>query len=207
LCSVRSKKKFAAEKLWKTHFFINQEREKLINDYMARETAVATQRVQDGAAAMMQEQEHMGNVEMGQLTTTKPEISFEEMLNAIGNSVSNLTSSKDEGDGEDEDDNEEDKGDGKLSEDDEYGWEMGTISKTVQHRMKSFWQEQLKYDEQTQLGWGDAAEFFRERAMTYGMTELKIPADGKLQTDSTAATPSPTTFGEGTQTLDIVPRQ
>jgi len=43
--------------------------------------------------------------------------------------------------------------------------------------------------------------------MKYGMTHLKIPAVGKPQEDSTAATPSPTTFGKLMQTLDIVPGQ
>ena len=36
---------------------------------------------------------------------------------------------------------------------------------------------------------------------------MKVPAVGKPQIDSTAATPSPTTFGELMQALDIVPRQ
>jgi len=69
----------------------------------------------------MQEQEHMGNVEKGRSTTTKPGITFEEMLNAIGDRLSDLASSEDKEDGEDEDDDEEDPGYGKLSEDDEPG--------------------------------------------------------------------------------------
>jgi hypothetical protein len=84
---------------------------------------------------------------------------------------------------------------------------MGTISKTVQHRMESFRQKQLRLDELTQPGWGDAADYFRERDMKYGTAELKIPAVGKPQENSTAATPSPTTFGELMQALDIVPGQ
>jgi len=60
----------------------------------------------------------MRHVENAQLTTTKPETSFEEMLNAIGDSLSNLASSNNEEDGEDEDD-EEDTELSKLSEDDE----------------------------------------------------------------------------------------
>jgi len=43
--------------------------------------------------------------------------------------------------------------------------------------------------------------------MEYGMTELKVLAVVKPQTDMTAATPSPTTFGELMQVLDIVPGQ
>ena len=174
---------------------------------MERETAVARKRVQDAERALMQEQEHMGNVEKGRSTTTKPEITFEEMLNAIGDSLSDLASSEHEENGEDEDDDEEDTGHAKLSEDDEPGWLMGTISKMVQHRMQSFWQKPMRPDEMTQLGWGYAADYFRERDMKYGMTELKVPAHGKPQTDSTAATPAPTTFGELMQDLDMVPGQ
>jgi len=207
LGSLRSKKKLATEKRRETHFFSNEEREKWIVDYVERETAVARKRVQDAETAMMQEQEHMENVEKGRLTTTKPEITFEEMLNAIRDSLSDLASPEEEEDGEDEDDDEEDTGHGKLSEDDEPGWVMGTISKTVQHRIESFRQKKLMLDELMQPGWGDAGDYFRERDMQYGMTELKIPAVAKPQEDSTAATPSPTTFGELMQALDIVPGQ
>ena len=182
---------------------------------------MAGKRVQDAETAMMQQQEHIGNVEKGRSTTTRPEITPEEMLNAIENSLSDLACVKDQEDGEDEDDDEEDTGHGKLSEDndeedtghgklsedDEPGWVMGTISKTVQHRMESFRQKQMRLDELTQPGWGDAADYFRERDMKYGMTELKVPALLKSHTDSTAATPSPTTLGELMQTLDIVPGQ
>jgi len=149
----------------------------------------------------------MGNIEKARSTTTKPEIPFEEMLNAIGDSLSDLVSSEDEEDGEDEDDDEEDTGHRKLSEDDEPGWVIGTISKTEQHRMESFRPKQMNLDEMTQPGWGDAADYFRERDMKYRTTELKVPAVGMLQTNSTAATPSPTTKGERMQALDIVPGQ
>jgi hypothetical protein len=149
----------------------------------------------------------MVNVEKGRLTTTKCEITFEEMLNAIGDTLSDLSSSEDEEDGEDEDDDEEDTGHGKLSNDDEPGWVMGTISKTVQHRMESFRQTQLRLDELRKLGWADTSDCFRERDMKYRTTELKVPAVGKPQADSTAATPPPTTFGELMQALDIVPGQ
>jgi hypothetical protein len=77
---------------------------------------------------MMQEQKHMGNVENGRLTTTKPEIPLQEMLNAIGQSLSDLESSQNEEDGEVKDDDEGDTGHGKLSEDDKPGWVMGRIS-------------------------------------------------------------------------------
>ena len=149
----------------------------------------------------------MVNVEKGRSTTTKPEITFEEMLNSIGDSLSDLPSSENEEDGEDHDDDEEDTGHGKLSDDDEPGWVIGTISKTVQPRMESFRQKQLRLDELMQPGWGYVFDCFHERDMKYGTTELKVPAVGMAQSDSTAATPSATTFGELTQALDISPGQ
>jgi len=88
-----SNKKFAAEKQREIHFLSNEEREKWIEDYVERETAVARQPVQDAETAIIQEQEHMGNVGTGRSTTTQPEISFEEMLNAIGDYLSDFASS------------------------------------------------------------------------------------------------------------------
>jgi hypothetical protein len=73
--------------------------------------------------------------------------------------------------------------------------------------MESFRQKQMRLDELTQLGWRDAADYFRDRHMEYGTTELMVPADGKPQTDSTADTPSMTTFGDLMQAIDIVPGQ
>jgi len=123
-------------------------------------------------------------------TTRKHETTFEEMLNAIGDSLSNLASSEDEQDGEDEEDDEEDTGLSKLSDDDEPCWVMGTISKTVQHHMESFWQKQMRLDELTQPGWRDAANYSHDRDIKYGTAELKVLAVVKDQIDTTAATPS-----------------
>jgi hypothetical protein len=61
-------------------------------------------------------------------TTTEPEKMFEEMFNAIGERLSDLASSEEKIDGEDEHDHAKDTELGKLSEDDEPGWVMGTIS-------------------------------------------------------------------------------
>jgi len=41
---------------------------------------------------------------------------------------------------------------GKLREDDEPGWEMGTITETVQHHMASFRWKQMSLDELRILG-------------------------------------------------------
>jgi len=80
------------------------------------------------------------------------------MLNAIRDSLSDLASSDDQEDGQDEDDDDEDTGLGKLSEDDEPSWVMGTISKIGQHCMESFRQKQMRLDKLTQPGGWDAAD-------------------------------------------------
>jgi hypothetical protein len=198
LHSLLSKKKPAAEKWQETHFLSNKEKEKWIEDFVERETAVARMQVQDVEKAMMQELKDMT------AATGKPETTCEEMLNGIGDSLSDIASSDDEQDGEDEKDDDEDTELGKLSDDDEPGWVMGTIAKRVQHRMESFRQKQIRLDELTQLGWGDAANYFRERDMKYGTAKLKVPVVVTPQIDTTAASTSQTTAGEHMQTLDIV---
>ena len=92
----------------------------------------------------------MRYAEKVRLTTRKPEIPFEGMLNHIRNSLTNLVCSEEEKTGEDEEDNEADTGVGKLSEDDKPGWVMNTISKMVQQCMETFRRQQQKLDELTQ---------------------------------------------------------
>jgi len=201
LRSLRSKKKLAAEKRQEMHFLSNEVKEKWIEDFVERETAVPRKRVQDAETALMRD---MTTAENECATTGKHETSFEEMLNAIGDSLSDLASSDDEQDGAEKEDDEEDSELGNHSDDDEPGWVMGTITKTVQHRMESFRQKQMRLDELAQPGWGDAANYCRERDMRYGTAELMVPAVVKPQIDSTTATPSPITVGEHMQTPEIV---
>jgi len=129
------------------------------------------------------------------------------MLNAITDSLSALASSEGEEDGKDEGDDREDTDLRKLSEQEEPGWEMGTISKTVQHSMESVWQKRMRLYELTQPERGNVADYLHVRDMKYGTTEFKVPAVLKLQPDTTAVTPSPTTFAELMQPLDVVPGQ
>jgi len=68
---------------------------------------------------------------------------------AIRNSLSDLVNSEDGEDREDEDEKKTEQG--KLSEDDEPGWVMGTISKTVKQHMESSRQKAMKLDELIQL--------------------------------------------------------
>jgi len=60
-CSLRSKKKLAAGKSQETHFLTNEEKEKWIEDFVERETAVARKRVQDEERVIMQDIKTTGN--------------------------------------------------------------------------------------------------------------------------------------------------
>jgi len=109
------------------HFLSNEEKEKWIENSVERETAGARKRVQDTEAVVQQEPEDTKNAEHAGLTNTESEKSFQQMLVAIGDSLSELASSDDGEDEEDEDDEESEQG--QLSEDDETGWVIGTITK------------------------------------------------------------------------------
>jgi hypothetical protein len=203
LRSFKSKKKLAAETRRETHFLSNEGKEKWIEDYVERETAGAWKRVEDAEAAVQQEQQDMTHAEIAGLTARETEKMFEEILAAIGDSLSNLASSDDGEDGEDEDDEATEQG--KLSEDDKPGWVMRTMTKTVQQRMERFWQTQMKLDELTQLGWEAAPDYFRERDKKYGTSELMVPAVVQPQTNDDAPAPPLTTFGQLVVSFDIVP--
>jgi hypothetical protein len=116
LRSLRSKKKLAAENRQEMHFWRNQAKEKLIKDFVERETTVARKQVKDAGPAIMQD---MTTAQNGGVTPRKVETTFDEMMNAIGPSLSNLASSDAEQDGEAEEDDEEDTELGKPSDDDE----------------------------------------------------------------------------------------
>jgi len=77
-----------------------QENEKWIEDFVDRVTAVARKHVQDAETAVMKEQEDMRDAVKAGSTTRKPEKSFEEMLYAMGDCLSDLSSSDDKEDGE-----------------------------------------------------------------------------------------------------------
>jgi hypothetical protein len=128
----------------------------------------------------------MAHAEIAGLKSRELEKPCEKMLAAIGDSLSDLASSEDGKDGDDED---EETGQGKLSEDDEPGWVMGTITKTVPQRMESFRQKKMKLDELTQPGWEDAADYFRERDKKYGKAQLRVPVVVQPQTDDNASAP------------------
>jgi hypothetical protein len=115
------------------------------------------------------------------------------MLVAIADIRSDLASSDDGEDGEDQDANE--TGKGNLRKDDEPGWVMGTITITVQQCMERFRQKQMMLDELTQPGWEDAAGFFGERVKMYGTSELRVPPIAQPQTNEDTPAPPLTMYG------------
>jgi len=106
LCSLRSKKQIVAEKWQEIHFLSNKGKEEWIEDCVERGTAEARKRVQDTEAAVQQEEEDMKHAEIAELMTRESRKTFEDMLVAIGDSRSDLESSDDWEDAEDEDDEE-----------------------------------------------------------------------------------------------------
>ena len=104
--------------------------------HVDRQTAVARQRVADAEAAFQQDQDDTRKCENTRMTNREPERTFQEMIVDIGDRLSDLARSNDGEDGEDKDDEEREQG--QLSEADEPGWVMGTITKTVQQLMERF---------------------------------------------------------------------
>jgi len=76
LRSLLSKKELAAGKHQQTHILSKEPKEKWIEDYVERETAVARKWVEDAETAIKQVQDYMRNAEMAGLTTSKPETTF-----------------------------------------------------------------------------------------------------------------------------------
>jgi len=203
LCSLQSKPKLAAEKRQVTHFLSKEEIEKWIDNSVERAMAGARKQLEDAEAAVQQEQEETRKAENTGLMLREAENTFQEMMVAIGESLSDLAGSDDGEDGEDEDD--EEKEQGKMSKDEEPGWVLGAIYNTVQLCMERYRQKQMKLDELTQPGWGDAANWFRESDKKYGTSDLSVLAVINPQTEDDAAARAPTTIGELIECVDIVP--
>jgi hypothetical protein len=153
-------KHVSAEKTQETHFISQDGKYTQIKDYVDRQTTVATKGVQDAETAIVQEYEEMRNGEKDRLTTTKPEMKLEKMLNTKGESLSNHAWSEDEEDREDEENEIDDSELGMLSDDDEPGLVTGTFWITLQHRKESSQQQQMTLDALTQLGWVYAVDLF-----------------------------------------------
>ena len=108
----------------------------------------------------------MTHAEITRFTSREPEKTFEAMLVVIGNCLTDFAGSDNGENGEDEDD--AGTVQGKLSEDDEPGWVMGTITSTVLQPMERCRQKQMKLDELTRPGWEETADYIREGDKKYG---------------------------------------
>jgi len=135
-CSLRSNKTLAAGKYGETHIWSNEERRKWIDDHVERLTAGAGTRFEDAEAVVQQEQDDTRKAENVWLTNWAPQKTYHEMMVTIGDSLSDLAPSDNGEDGEDEDD--EGTEQGQLSEDDEPGWVMGTITKRCSRACRGF---------------------------------------------------------------------
>jgi len=72
LRSIGSKKMLAAVIESETHFLGNEEKEKSIQEYVDKETAVARKQVEDAERAIKQDQEDMRNADEAGFTTWEP---------------------------------------------------------------------------------------------------------------------------------------
>lgn len=61
-----------------------------------------------------------------------------------------------------------------------------------------------RLNEQTEQGWVNAADSFRESNMKYGTAELKVLAVVELQTDIVTATSVSATYGELMDTHNVI---
>jgi len=182
---------------------MNEDKQQWIQAYVEKETTAAGKRVSDAQAAVQQDQEDKMKAENVGLMNGEPEKTFQVMMVSIGDSLSDLASSNNGEDGEDEDDTETEQG--QLSEHDEPGWVMGTITKQVQQHLEGFGQYPMKLGKLTLRGWDDAADDFHERDQKYGTSGLWVPAVVQQRRDHDAASPVPTTIAELQNCLDIVP--
>jgi hypothetical protein len=63
----------------------------------------------------------------------------------------------------------------------------------------------MRFDELTQSGREDAADYYQGKDYMYSLYELSVPVVFGPQTDHDAAAPAPTTFGLLIEWLDIAP--
>jgi hypothetical protein len=147
------------------------------------QTSGARTQCEDAETSIKQEQVGISNAGSSGLTYWELGQRFEEMLDTIGDSLSDFASSDDEEDGEAA----EDTVQGMQNADDEHSWVMGAISKLLQQRMDAFRQKQMELNELADLGSRDAADYIRQRDNKNARTEWNVPAVLKLHTDSDVA--------------------
>jgi len=147
----------------------------------------------------------MKTAEKAELTTAKHEKTYREMLFAKGASLSGLKNSNDGKDRDDEANDGENTEQGKQSKHDEPGWVMDTISKVVQHHLPSI--QQIRIVAPWLDGTGMGERGWLHVWERYEVWDYRNVGSSSCQalTEMTAATPSPTTFGELMHTVEIVP--
>lgn len=139
------------------------------------------------------------------MPTRVPKNSFEEILIAIEACLSNLAILDDKEDVDVKADDRNGSELGKLSENDEPGWVMGTLSKEVPQSMETYLVMEIWHDELTQLRWWDMADYFPYRDMKCWMAALKLLPIVISLADKVAATPGTTKFVKLIVTVDNVP--
>jgi hypothetical protein len=189
---VRPKTKLLAETQPVIHFLLNEEKVKWIEDSVQQETPGARIQVEHAEAAVQQKQDNTIYAQIAGQTNPEPTNPFEEMKGAFGDSLSDLASSKEGEDGEDELDGGTKIG--KISEDAKPSWVMGRFTKTVLQHVERFRPKQMKQDKLTQPVCEDAAEYYQEREKKYGSAGLRVPVVVQLQTANVTAAPAITTF-------------
>lgn len=105
----------------------------------------------------MQEQQDQRNTEIKGVTSREPEKTFEQMMITNLDIVSDLPSSDQKRDTDDQDDDDSELG--MLSQHDEPGRLTGAISRMVQQCIERFRQNLEILDELRQLGWCDATDY------------------------------------------------
>jgi hypothetical protein len=115
----------------------------------------------------------MTHAELAELTSRNPDKMLEEMLITIGDGGSDLASSDNGHDGEDEFDEMTEQG--KLSEDDKPGWMLARLPTLVQQQMETCRQKQMKCAELTKPGWQDLADYIHEQDKKNGKYKWSVP--------------------------------
>jgi len=115
-----------------------------VEDYVERETTGARKLVEDAGAADQHVHDDMTHTQITGSTSRAPEKTFQEMLVAITDRLSDIASFDHGEDGEAAGD--EETGQGKLGKDDKPDWVMGTITTMVEQSMDSFRPVQMMID-------------------------------------------------------------
>ena len=163
-------------------------------DYIERGAAVVWMWVEDIETAIKQAQEDMRNSDNAELTTGAPQNTNQEMIVAIGDCLSNLSSSDNKNDQEDQEEIHTELG--KLSDVDTPSWVISTIFKTVQQCMERCWQMPMILHELIHLGCGDTADYIHEWDKKYRTAKLRVWALVNQLIDDVSPTPARTRFGE-----------